>query len=479
MKKFLIILIPIFVSILAAYGGFEGRQVAAVGILALFISSTLLYWEFRFAFALMGVSILFTLGLLDAQNFILFAQLDVIIFLVGMMAVIGVLEERHFFDYILDIIGQKIRSGFILFVFILLVSAVMAALVDEVTSIIFITLFIMNISKALHIDPIPLILSSIFATNVGSSATVVGNPIGIIVALRGGFTFGDFLVWSAPNALIILLVTVFLCVLLWKNYLKEMDQKLKFSPLKFDIPDEVRKAQFINLLIFGGTILMLILHHPIEHLLENLFSKEEGAMKNAMLIATPLFWSSVGLLLERKRAREIMLHRVDWITLIFFTLLFSAVGALKYTGAGYKMGEYIISFGSLIGKILGSSEFGTLFSIFLFQGVLTAFLDNVLAIAVLIPVVFSIYETHGWNIFSFFWALLFSGTMAGNFTPIGSTANIIALGMIEKQGKKITIGYWLRYSSVIATVQVLISLFWLFLFVVQKAPDFYVPPIIR
>ncbi|MEN2998960.1 MAG: hypothetical protein ABDH61_00005, partial [Acidilobaceae archaeon] len=88
----------------------------------------------------------------------------------------------------------------------------------------------------------------------------------------------------------------------------------------------------------------------------------------------------------------------------------------------------------------------------------------------------SLYEAKDWNVFTMFWALLFSGTMAGNYTPIGSTANIIALGLMEKKGKKISFGYWIKYAVPIATLQVLISLLWLNLVIDPRAPADYRPP---
>ncbi|MCS7106701.1 MAG: SLC13 family permease [Acidilobaceae archaeon] len=475
-KEFLIVFNPTAMFFLASIGGFDFRQTVAMSILVLFISATLLYWQFRVAFALLGVAALFFLGLIDLRNFIFFAQLDVIVFLVGMMTVIGILEERHFFDYLLDTIGSRIRSGAVLYAMVLFMAAFMAALVDEVTSIIFITLFIVKIADRLKMDPVPLVLAAVFTTNVGSSATVVGNPIGVIVALRGGFTFTDFLTWAAPNALLVLLASIVASLVLWRDYVAEMNAKVGKAGIRLEISDEIRKLQLVNWLLFLGTIGMLILHHPLEEQLEVLLGKEKGSMKNVLLVATPMLWSGIGLLLERHRAREIVTQRVDWWTLLFFLLLFSTVGTLKYTGASVKMGEYIVSLGSLVGNAVGSVETGTLLTVFAAQGVLTAFLDNVLAIAVLIPVVFSLYESKGWNVFAMFWALLFSGTMAGNYTPIGSTANIIALGLMEKKGKKISFGYWIKYAIPIATLQVLISLLWLNLVIEPRAPADYKPP---
>jgi Na+/H+ antiporter NhaD/arsenite permease-like protein len=480
-KPLLIVLIPASIFTLTyqgfELGGMNFKQSIATSILALFISATLLYWQFRVAFALLGVSLLMVLGLLDVPHLVEFSQLDVILFLVGMMTVIGVLEERHFFDYILDTLGSRIRSGVVLYASILAMAAFMAALVDEVTSIIFITLFILKICDRLRVDPLPFVVAAVFTTNVGSSATVVGNPIGVMVALRGGFTFLDFIRWSTPNAIIVLTVSIIASLIVWRSYVAELDARFRSVGVRFELPQEVLRMQWVNWILFIGTIGTLIVHHPLEGLLEELLGMEPGSMKNVVLVAAPMFWASVGLLIERMRARDIVMHRVDWWTLLFFMLLFSAVGTLKYTGANIVIGGYAVELGSRIGSVGLGVELGTLLSVFMLASVLTALLDNVLAIATLIPIVYAIYESHGWNVFPFFWAMLFAGTMAGNYTPIGSTANIIAIGILERHGEKISFSYWIKYSLVIATLQVIISIIWLYIFIVPNAPLDYAPPV--
>ena len=476
-KPVLIVLIPSTIYVLTQLGGMDFRQSVSTSILALFISATLLYWQFRVAFALLGVSLLMVLGLLDIPHLVEFSQLDVILFLIGMMTVIGVLEERHFFDYILDALGSRIRSGVVLYATILFMAAFMAALVDEVTSIIFITLFILKVCDRLRIDPLPFVVAAVFTTNVGSSATVVGNPIGVMVALRGGFTFLDFIRWSTPNALIVLTASIIASLLVWRSYVAELDTRFRRVGVRFELPQEVLRIQWVNWVLFIGTIGTLIVHHPLEELLEGLLGKEPGSMKNVILVAAPMFWASIALLIERRRARDIIMHRVDWWTLLFFMLLFSAVGTLKYTGANYVIGGYAVKLGSMIGGIGLGDELGTLLSTFILASFLTAFLDNVLAIATLIPIVYAIYESFGWNVFAFFWGMLFAGTMAGNYTPIGSTANIIAIGLLERHGEKISFSYWVKYAIVIASIQVAISILWLYTFIVPNAPQDYIPPI--
>lgn len=475
-KPIMIVVIPSLVYVLTQIGGMDFRQSVSTTILSLFISATLLYWQFRVAFALLGVSILMILGLLDVEHLIEFSQLDVIVFLIGMMIVIGVLEERHFFDYLLDALASRVKSGVILYALILAMAAIMAALVDEVTSIIFITLFILKICDRLKLNPVPFVIAAVFATNVGSSATVVGNPIGVMVALRGGFTFLDFIKWATPNAILVLVATIIASLILWRSYVSDLDSRFRRVGVKMEISGDVMRMQFINWLLFLGTIGMLIVHHPLEGMLENLLGKEPGSMKNVMLVATPMLWASIALLVERRRARDIVVHRVDWWTLLFFLLLFSSVGTLKYTGANMVIGGYAVRLGEIISITGLPVEMGTLLSVFAIASLLTAFLDNVLAIAALIPVVYAIYESYGWNVFAFFWGMLFAGTMAGNYTPIGSTANIIALGLLERHGEKISFLYWVKYSLVIATLQVLISIAWLYSVIVPNAPEEYRPP---
>jgi Na+/H+ antiporter NhaD/arsenite permease-like protein len=284
-------------------------------------------------------------------------------------------------------------------------AAFMAALVDEVTSIIFITLFILKICDRLRVDPLPFVIAAVFTTNVGSSATVVGNPIGVMVALRGGFTFLDFIRWSTPNAVIVLTVSIIASLIVWRSYVAELDARFKRVGVRFELSQEILRMQWVNWILFIGTIGTLVVHHPLEGLLEELLGMESDSMKNVVLVAAPMFWASVGLLIERMRARDIVMHRVDWWTLLFFMLLFSTIGTLKYTGANMVIGGYAVELGSKIGGVGLGVELGTLLSVFILAGVLTAFLDNVLAIATLIPIVYAIYESLGWNVFPFFWGM--------------------------------------------------------------------------
>lgn len=458
------IIVPLSIYTLAGIGGFTFEQRVSIAVLSLFISASLLFWSYRLAFALLGVFFLLALGLLDIEHFIEFSQLDVIAFLIGMMTVIGILEERGFFDFLLAKITSYINDGKKLFIVVLLLSALMAALVDEVTSILFITSFILKITRRLGISAYPFVIGAVLATNVGSSATVVGNPIGVMIAFNAGFSFSDFIRWATPNSVVVLMLTVALSLIVWRPYVSELDARYKRS-LTSQEKVTVDKMQRVNFVIFLGTITMLILHHQLEKFLEEILSLPKGSMHNAMLLGAPLLWASIGLLIERHRAKEIVSTRVDWWTLTFFMLLFASVGTLEYTGANIKIGEYTVRLGSTISNTIYNPELSTMLSLILISSLMTAFLDNVVAVATLIEITKGIAHVTGWDPFVFYWALLFSGTMAGNYTPIGSTANIVALGILEQNKEKISFSYWVKKAFVVATLQLLVSIVWLTFFV--------------
>ncbi|NAZ12106.1 MAG: hypothetical protein GU361_05210 [Desulfurococcales archaeon] len=261
-------------------------------------------------------------------------------------------------------ITSYINDGKKLFIVVLLLSALMAALVDEVTSILFITSFILKITRRLGISAYPFVIGAVIATNVGSSATVVGNPIGVMIAFNAGFSFSDFIRWATPNSVIVLMLTVALSLIVWRPYVSELDARYKRNLASLE-KVAVDKKQIVNFVIFLGTITMLILHHQLEIFLEEILSLPKGSMHNAMLLGAPLLWASIGLLIERHRAKEIVSTRVDWWTLTFFMLLFASIGTLEYTGSNIKIGEYAVRLGSIISNAIYNPELSTMLSLIL------------------------------------------------------------------------------------------------------------------
>src|SRR5688572_23380995 len=191
---------------------FNAQQFASVLIFSTFIFGTLLFGEFRLAFAFGGIALLMALGLLDVPGFTEAANLKVIVFLIGMFLVIGFLEENQFFEMVVGWIVARVgpRPKALLLV-LMVMGTVSAALVDEVTSILFMTGTMLHLTSKYKLRPAPFIIMLVFATNIGSAASSIGNPIGVMIALKAGFSFFEFLRWSAPIALVVNVATYFVC----------------------------------------------------------------------------------------------------------------------------------------------------------------------------------------------------------------------------------------------------------------------------
>src|SRR5215213_4189387 len=191
---------------------FNASQIASMLIFSTFIYGTLLFGEFRLAFAFGGIALLLATGLLDVPGFTQSANLKVIVFLIGMFLVIGFLEENQFFEHIVSMIVTRVgpRPKALLLV-LMIMAKISAALVDEVTSILFMTGTLLHQTSKYRLKPVPFVIMLVCATNIGSSMSAIGNPIGVMIALNAPFSFLDFLRWSAPIALVVNVVTYFIC----------------------------------------------------------------------------------------------------------------------------------------------------------------------------------------------------------------------------------------------------------------------------
>ena len=438
-------------SSLAYLTGFSWEQVASLSIFFMVILGTLFFWRYRLAFALLGISLLLAFGLLDIPHLIESSGLDIILFLVGMMIFVGYLEENQFFETLVNALIRTIGGRPILLIITLMAAgAVSAALVDEVTSILFMTATMIHLTSRFGVNPIPFVILQVFATNIGSSATVVGNPIGVMIAMRAGLTFQDFLRWASPISLCSLAVTVPLSLLYYSKEIRKWKGRMKGKALEKEKAwsEEDSRRWLICMILFVGTIAGLILHASLEKIL--------GLQKNVLLIGTAFMSAGICLLLEKDHARELVERRVDWWTLSFFMMLFASVGTLKYVGTTEVVTQ------SLIAWVGGNPKI--LFIVITWViGILTGFMDNVLAVATFIPIVQDLGKA-GIEVTPIWWGILFGGTLFGNLTMIGSTANIVAIGIIERQKiGHITFGQWIKPGAIVSIVTLAMATFLLYL----------------
>ena len=443
MRNTVFYFIGLIITVLASsFMGLTAKQLTAVGAFSAIFFGAIFFWHYRLAFALGGVGILLVTGLLDVPHMIEFANVDIVLFLIGMMIIVGFLEEKQFFEHLVNkLIALVGMNGNRLMILMLLASGISAALVDEVTSILFMITAMLNITNRYKLHPIPFIIMIVFATNIGSSATVIGNPIGIIIAMRSGLSFMDFIRWATPISFIVLVATILLFFVYYSKPIKELHNAMqahkKEKAIKDAIPEKaiMPKDAIVSGIVFACVISCLVLHSHIEHML--------GLAKNTMLLGTSIIGATVALLLGHKHARDIVEKKVDWWTLSFFLFLFASVGTLAYQGVTSVIAKNISEgAGNNVPLLMGICIWAS--------GTLTSVMDNVLAVATFIPIIKDI-GAMGVNVFPLWWAILFGSTILGNLTIIGSTANIVAVGALERcKACQISFWEWLKVGIAIA-----------------------------
>ncbi len=437
-----------FAILLAVSGGvglaggltvLEPRQAIACGVFVGIIFGTLFFWNFRLAVAFLGLAVLISSNSLNVPQFVRSSSLEVILFLVGMMVIVGALRDLGFFTWIVQLIVSMPRlTGWKFISVTAIASALLACAVDEVTSILFVSTLIFQVCDRLKIDPTPYIMIAVLCTNVGSAGTMMGNPVGIYIGNKGGLTFGDFMTWAFPLMLLTLLATVALMLLIYRRSLREFDARLKERlDQGLSLIPVIRIPYRAGLTLIVLTTLAIASHHQLETLL--------SLSKNSILIITPIICAGVVMIIKPNRARHYIESEVDWWTLLFFMVLFAVAGTLEYTGVDRVMARCFSS-------VAGDTSATLVPFIFIASALGSAFVDNVIFVASFCPVIeqlsFSVKDLPLW------WALLFGACFGGNITMIGSTANIVALGMLEKHsGTHMTFFRWLKVgllSSVLA-----------------------------
>ncbi len=421
-KFILLILISTALGFACRRIGLDNHQSLAVSIFSVSILGTLFFWDFRLSFAFIGTSVLLISRAIDLEHLIKFSSLEVILFLVGMMVLIGLLKEAGMFAWIVGLILRirNLTAGKFLFV-ISIISALLACAVDEVTSIIFVVAAVLEICDYFEVNPTPFIIGAVLTTNVGSTGTVLGNPIGILIAAKSGLSFEDFLTRAFPLMLCCLALVILTLGVWYRKSMRQFDRKIKElgsnEMLVRLISTPPERELKICLAVFGITLFFIALHHRLE-----LFFNLEA---NTVLLVVPLISSGLVMIWKWKNARKYIEKDVEWWTLLFFLLLFAQAGTLKYTGATDVLAARLIgvagnSLPVLIGIVLWVSALGS------------SILDNVVLVAAFIPVIQS-FQSLNLNLHPLWWALLFGGCLGGNITMVGSTANIVALGILEKE----------------------------------------------
>ncbi|WP_440058976.1 SLC13 family permease [Thermogladius sp. 4427co] len=438
------------------------EQGASLGFFLTVIALTVISMDYRYYASLLGVSALVFLGVISPQLIIGGVEWDLILFLIGTMALAYILRSFRVFEYLAIKVLEASRGRPVILVALLsLLSWFLSLAVGEVASITYVAMLIFDIYRLTNVDIKPLIILSVLATNTGSVALPVGNPIGIYLAFTANLSVSAFILRALPLSLLNLAVLIVLFPLLARNYLSEFEGRLsqdKISKLAAAFYTSLSGREYHR--VRGGLVLLLVflVLVGVNDQLAGLVSKLGGIQvgSHALLAFTPYLIIVVsGTLFGASKMGEALEKGVEWPSIIFFIALFMLGYSLLWSGTASKLAYLTVLTSSWSGYV----SFPLLYSILLIlSAALSSVLDNLSVIVALTPVAQTIVSIGGAT--AAYWALLYGGVFGGNYTPIGSSANIVAVGLAEKNRIRIGWGEWLKIALVATSVEILVAIAW-------------------
>ena len=387
----------------------------AVGVFALALVFIATEKVHRTTVALLAAALVVVSQTIDQEQAVDAIDFNTIGLLAGMMLIVRLTESTGVYNYVAIRAGQLARGRpLAVVVYLATTTAVLSAFLDNLTTVLLMVPITFLLADTLDVDPLPLILIEVLVSNIGGTATLIGDPPNILIAGATGLSFMDFVVNLAPVALITFAVVTGVLYLLYRKRL-QIPQEAREQVMQLDArasiedPDELRRALPVLIL----TILAFFVHKPL-HL--------EPA-------TVALTGAAVMLLLSRQSVEE-ALSGIEWATLFFFLGLFVAVGALEETGAIGEVADGIagITGGDRTAELLGIAWASALGS---------AVVDNIPFTTTMIPVVEQLQGEGGAGDDSYWWALAIGACFGGNATLIAAAANVAAAGMASRAGRPI------------------------------------------
>ena len=397
-------------------------------------------WVHRVKAALGGAVILLVLGATDAETAFFSSEAgidwDVIFLLIGMMLIVGVLKRTGVFEFLAIWSAKRARGKpFRLMVILVLVTAVASALLDNVTTVLLIAPVTFLVCDRLGVPVAPYLIAEVLASNIGGTATLVGDPPNIIIASRAGLSFNDFLIHLAPLVGVLVLVFIALCRLLFRRAFT-YDAERAASVMALRERDAIRD---VRLLVVSLAVLAIVLVAFVLHTVLHLEPSVVAISGGLLLLA-----------LSRLPTEEVAAD-VEWPTLAFFAGLFVMVGALVHTGVIERIAQAAAE--AVGGRLLIASMV-----LLWASAVLSAIVDNIPFVATMSPIVAELISADPSPDASvLWWSLALGADLGGNATAVGASANVVMLGVAERAGRPISFWTFTKYGLVVAFVTVAIS----------------------
>jgi Na+/H+ antiporter NhaD/arsenite permease-like protein len=420
----------------------EPLTVAAAVIFVGALAFVALDWLHRTKVALVGALLVVIVGVLDLDEAIEAVDWATLGLLAGMMIMVGLTERTGIFTYLALRVAQLSRGRPLRLVFLLAaVTGVLSAFLDNLTAILLVVPITLLLADRLAISPVPLVLTEVIASNVGGTATLIGDPPNIMIGTHvGELGFVDFIVNLAPVSLVTLVLVTGVLYLMFRAQLRidpgHAEEVARLEPGRAlrDAPNVKR-----SLVVLLGTIIAFFLHTPLH---------VEPAV-------VALAGATVMLLVTTDDVED-ALERVEWSTIFFFAGLFVIVGGLEERGIVAEVAD-------VVADVTAGSRTAELLAILWTAAVGSALVDNIPFTAAMIPVVDELqagdeFDDGPW------WALALGACYGGNATLIAAAANVAATGVLERNGTPVSFVRFLAVGLPVTLLSLVIATSYLLLF---------------
>lgn len=390
-------------------------QIMSVAIFLIALAVIISEKVHRAVVALTGAALVLMLGITPFDAALAHIDFNTLGVLFGMMLFISVVKMSGLFEF-LAVECSHIAKGDpwrIMLLFVLL-TAVLSAFLDNVTTVLLIGPMTLNICKLLKTNPVPYFISEIMASNIGGTATLIGDPPNIMIGSAAGYTFTDFIAVDAPAVFIILAAILVVFYFMYGRKLsvspQEIAEVMKLEPKSY-IKD--KRLMTISIVMIALVVVGFMAH---------------GALGwQSCVIA--LGAAALILLISRAPIDE-ALANVEWTTLVFFAGLFIIVGAMTSTGVIDMLATWLVG-------VTGGDVFLTMLVLVFGSALVSAFLDNIPFVATMIPIIASM-QAAGMDVTPLWWAVSLGACLGGNGTLIGASANVVLSDISRKNGHTIT-----------------------------------------
>jgi Na+/H+ antiporter NhaD/arsenite permease-like protein len=407
--------------------------------------------------AMFGAAIVVFIGVVPWEGLLEHVDFGTIFLLLGMMIIVNTARGSGLFEYI-AIRTAKLASGSPLRILILfaLVTAVVSAFLDNVTTVLLLTPMLLYVARVMKLNPVPFLVTEIFASNIGGAATLIGDPPNIMIASSAGLTFNEFLIHLGPIMAVDMVILLLMMYVIYGRSMKvspgereEMVRTLDSLDERAAITDRVLFRQSVIVIAF--VVLLFFIHDRIGEILHIVLPFVDPAMglepAEVALIgaAVLLFWS--------RQSPEEIFEKVEWPALFFFGGLFVIVGALVETGIIASIAAVMIENVGSVGEAM--------FIVTWFAAIASAIVDNIPLTAAMIPLIHDLGTTM--DVYPLWWSLALGACLGGNGTAIGASANVVVIGIAEREGIGITFIDFLKVGMLVlfVTVGVGFGMLWL------------------